>query len=198
MIIKGLIDQIYRIMHRDRLHLENVPSPDKVNFTFASESGNNAEENLDKDLPFINTQVTPITKSQVSFKNPKSESPLVLNSQKELDNVRANILALKSFFMEEMYDLRQDISFARSQLEQERLHHSRNDCVKKEENNNEELKDKSHSCQIENQLLREEIKNKQKTIEMILNQNNELLKYDHYFDQNRMVKNIFIIDEEGF
>ena len=30
MIIKGLIDQIYRIMHRDRLHLENVPSPDKV------------------------------------------------------------------------------------------------------------------------------------------------------------------------
>ena len=147
-------------MHRDRLHLENVPSPDKVDFTFPSENGNNTEENLDKDLPFINTQVTPLTKSQVSFKNPKSESPLVLNSQKELDNVRANILALKSFFMEEMYDLRQDISFARSQLEQERLHHSRNDCVKKEENNNEELKDKSHSCQIENQLLREEIKNK--------------------------------------
>ena len=25
MIIKGLIDQSYRILHRDRLHLENVP-----------------------------------------------------------------------------------------------------------------------------------------------------------------------------
>ena len=27
MIIKGLIDQSYKILHRDRLHLENVPSP---------------------------------------------------------------------------------------------------------------------------------------------------------------------------
>ena len=98
---------------------------------------------------------------------------MVLNNQKELDNVRAKILALKSFFMEEIYDLRQEISSVRSQLEQERLHHSRNnDCVEKEKNNNQELKDKLHSCQIENQLLREEIKNKQKTIETILKQNN--------------------------
>ena len=95
--------------------------------------------------------------------------PLVLNNQKELDNVRAKILALKSFFMEEIYDLRQEISSVRSQLEQERLHHSKNnDCMEKEENNNQKLKEK----QIENQLLREEINNKQKTIETILKQNN--------------------------
>ena len=100
-------------------------------------------------------------------------------------------LALKSFFIEEIYDLRQEISSVRSQLEQERLHHSRNnDCVEKEKNNNQELKDKLHSCQIENQLLREEIKNKQKAIEIILKQNNEPLKFNHYhyFDQNRMEK----------
>ena len=128
-------------------------------------------------------------KSQVSFNNSKSESPLILNNQKELDNVRAKILALKSFFMNEIYDLRQEISSVRSQLEQERLHHSRNnDCVEEEENINQEFKDKLHSCQIENQLLREEIKRKQKTIETILNQNNELLKFNHYFDQNRMEK----------
>ena len=161
MIIKGLIDQNYRILHRNRLHLGNVPLPDKVNLTLPSENGNNTEENLHKDLHFINTQETlKLTKSQVSFNNPKSESPLVLNNQKELDNVRAKILALKSFFMEEIYDLRQEISSVRSQLEQERLHHSRNnDCVEKEESNDQELKDKLHSCQIENQLLREEIKN---------------------------------------
>ena len=95
--------------------------------------------------------------------------PLVLNNQKELDNVRAKILALKSFLIEEIYDLRQEISSVRSQLEQERLHHSKNnDCMEKEENNNQKLKDK----QIENQLLREEINNKQKTIETILKQNN--------------------------
>ena len=94
----------------DRLHLENVPSPDKVNFTFLSENGNNTEENLEKDLPFINAQENPkLTKSQVSFNNPKSDSPLVLNNQKELDNVRAKIMALKSFFIDEIYNLRQEI-----------------------------------------------------------------------------------------
>ena len=98
MIIKGLIDQSYKILRRDRLHLENVPSPVKVNFAFPNENGDNTEENLDKDLPFINTQETPLTKSQVYFNNSKSESPLILNNQKELDNVRPKILALKSFF----------------------------------------------------------------------------------------------------
>ena len=115
--------------------------------------------------------------------------PLILNNQKEFDNVRAKILALKSFFINEIYDLRQENSSVRSQLEQERLHHPRNnDCVEEEENINQALKDKLHSCQIENQLLREEIKNKQKTVEIILHQNNELLKFNHYFDQNRMEK----------
>ena len=101
------------------------------NKSSSGENGNNTKENLDKDLPFINTQESPeLTKAQVSFNNPKIESPLVLNNQKELDNVRARILALKSFFMKEIYDLRQEISSVRSQLEQERLHHSRNnDCM---------------------------------------------------------------------
>ena len=72
MITKGLIDQSYKILDRDRLHLENVASLDKVNFIFPSENGNNTEENLDKDLPFINTQETPkLTNSQVSFNNPQ-------------------------------------------------------------------------------------------------------------------------------
>ena len=101
------------------------------------------------------------------------------------------MLTLKSFFMNEIYDLRQGISSVRSQLEQERLHHSRNnDCVEKEENINQKSKNKQNSCQIENQLLREEIKNKQKTMETILYQNNELLKFNHYFDQNRVEKKI--------
>ena len=103
--------------------------------------------------------------------------------------MRANFLALKSFFTNEIYDLRLEISFVRSQLKQERLHHSKNnDCVEKTENINQELKDKLHSCQIENQLLREDVKNKQKTIETILNQNIELLKFNHYFDQNMTKK----------
>ena len=86
MIIKGLIDQSYKILHRKRLHWENV--------------GDNTAENLGKDQPFINSQQTLLKKSQGSFSNPESESPLILNNQKELDNVRAKILTLKSFFMD--------------------------------------------------------------------------------------------------
>ena len=125
-VIKEVIDESYKILHRDRLHLENIPSSDTVNFT---------EENLDKNLSFIKTQETLLTKSQGSFNNTKSESPLILSYQKERDNVRAKILALKSFFMNEIYDLRQEISSIRSQLEQERLHHSGNkDCAEEKEN----------------------------------------------------------------
>ena len=104
--------------------------------------------------------------------------------------MQVKVLALKSLFMNEICDLRQEISPVRSQVEQERLHHSKNkDCAGEEENINEELKAKLHSCHKEIQLLKEEIKSKQKTIETILNQNNELLKFSHYFDQNRMEKN---------
>ena len=116
MIIKGLIDQNYKILDWDRLHLDKVLSPDKVNFTIPNENGDNIEINLPKDLQFINPQETPLTKSQVSLNNSKSETPLILNIQKELDNVRAKMLALKSFFMNEIYDLRQRISSVRSQL----------------------------------------------------------------------------------
>ena len=138
MIIKGLIDQNYKILDRDRLHLDKVPSSDKVNFAVPNENGDNIEINLQEDLQFINPQETPLTKSQVSLNNPKSETHLILNIQKELDNVRAKMLVLKSFFMNEIYDLRQGISLVRSQLEQERLHHLRNnDCVEKEDNINQ-------------------------------------------------------------
>ena len=60
--------------------------------------------------------------------------------------------------------------------------------MEEKENIHEEFKSKLHSCQKENQLLKEEIKNKQKITETILNQNNQLLKFNHYFDQNRMEK----------
>ena len=66
---------------------------------------------------------------------------------------------------------------------------NKNDFREEEEENiNQELKEKLYSCQIEKQLLREKIKIEQKTIEKIHDQNNELLKFNHYFDQNRMEK----------
>ena len=94
--MKGLIDQNYKILDSDRLHLDKALSPEKVNFTVPNENRDNKEINLQEDLQFINPQEIPLTKSQVSLNNPKSEIPLILNIQKELDNVRAKMLALKS------------------------------------------------------------------------------------------------------
>ena len=119
-------------------------------------------------MPFVNTEETSM-KSQVSFNNPKSEMPMLIN-QKELDNMGTKMLPIKSFFMKEIYNLRQEISSVLSQLEQKRLHHSRNnDCVEKEESTNEELKAKLHSCQ------KEEIKKKQQTNKQT-NKTEKLLK----------------------
>ena len=75
MIIKGLIDQNYKILNMDRLNLNNVSSPDTVNFTFLSDNGDNAEGNLDEDLSFINSQETPLTQSHISFNNLRSAMP---------------------------------------------------------------------------------------------------------------------------
>ena len=121
MIMKGLFDQSYKILHKDRYHLENIPSHGKVNFTFPNLNVDNPEENLDKDRSFSSTQETSLTKSQeFSLNDPNSESPLILNNQKKkLDNMRAKNLALKSFFMNEIYDVRLEISTVQSQLEQE-------------------------------------------------------------------------------
>ena len=44
MIIKGLIDQNNKFLDRDSLNLNNVPLPDKVNFTFLSENGDKTAE----------------------------------------------------------------------------------------------------------------------------------------------------------
>ena len=41
--------------------------------------------------------------------------------------MQAKILTLKSFFREEIYDLKQEVSSVQSQLGEERLYHSRND-----------------------------------------------------------------------
>ena len=71
--------------------------------------------------------------------------PLILNNQKELDNVRAKVLTLKYFFLNEIYNLRKEISSVRLQLKQERLCNSRNnDSFGEEKNINQALKDKLH------------------------------------------------------
>ena len=95
-------------------------------------------------------------------------------------------MAIKSFFMNEIYELRQEISSLQLKLQQEKLSQSGNNnvCEKDEKIIIENLKTKLNFYQRENQLLKDETLTKKRTIEMILHQNNELLKLHQYYNKN--------------
>ena len=95
-------------------------------------------------------------------------------------------MAIKSFFMNEIYELRQEISSLQLKLQQEKLNQSGNNnvCEKDEKIIIENLKTKLEFYQRENQLLKDEMMTKQRTIETILHQNNELLKLHQYYNKN--------------
>ena len=101
----------------------------------------------------------------------------------EVDILRVNMMAIKSFFMNEIYDLRLEISSLQLKLQQEKLIQSgyNNICEKNEKIIIEDLKTKLYFYQRENQLY---TMAKQRTIETILYQNNELLKLDQYYNKN--------------
>ena len=110
------------------------------------------------------------------------KSPTVLDA----DNLRANMMEIKSSFMNETNDLRQEISSLQLKLQQEKLNQSRNNnvCGKDEKNIIEDLKTKLDLYQRENQLLKDQAMAKQRTIETILYQNNELLKLNQYYNRD--------------
>ena len=138
-------------------------------------------ENADESLTFVNSQTTPVIKTTSDTYCDMRKSPTSL----EVDILRVNMMAIKSFFMNEIYDLRQEISSLQLKLQQEKLNQSGyNICEKDEKIIIEDLKTKLDFYQRENQLLKDETMAKQRTIKTILYQNNELLKLDHYYNKN--------------
>ena len=96
-------------------------------------------------------------------------------------------MEIKSFFMNEIYELRLEISSLQLKLQQEKLNQSGNNKVCEKEDKNiiiEDLKTKLEFYQRENYLLKDETMTKQRTIETILHHNIELLKLDQYFNKN--------------
>ena len=92
----------------------------------------------------------------------------------------------KSFFMKEIYELRQKISSLQLKIQEEKLNQSENKNVyeKDEKMIIENVKITLDFSQRENQLLKDEMMAKQWTTETILYQNNELLKSDQYCNKN--------------
>ena len=104
----------------------------------------------------------------------------------DVDNLTANMMAIKSFFMNEIYELKQEISTLQLQLQHKKLNQSGNNnvCEKDEKIIIEDLRTKLGFYHRKNQLLKDEKMIKQRTIETILYQNNELLKLDQYYNKN--------------
>ena len=72
-------------------------------------------------------------KSSISFDKKKNLTPLISCNQKEVDKIRANAMALKWFLMNEIFDLRQEITSLQLQLQQEKLNKSKTDSCENEE-----------------------------------------------------------------
>ena len=223
MITKGLIDQNYKILIRENQQINTEPSPDKISFTC---EGSNTDQEVaisNESLPLTVSQDTPVTKtkSNTTCKNIESadESSTISNPQTtpvvkttsdtschlrksptalDVDKLTANMMAIKSFFMNEIYELRQEISSLQLKLQQEKLNQSGNNnvCEKDEKIIIENLKTKLEFYQRENQLLKDETMTKQRTIETILHQNNELLKLHQYYNKNIEQETIVRNDEK--
>ena len=211
MITKGLIVQNCKILIRENQQINTEPSPNKISFTIAGRNTDQENAITNENLPFIVSQDTPVIKSKstTTCKNIENanESLTFVNSQTTpvikatsdtscdmrksptalgVDILRANMMAIKSFFMNEIYDLRQEISSLQLKLQQEKLNQSgyNNICEKDEKIIIEDLKTKLDFYQRENQLLKDETMAKQRAIETILYQNKELLKLDQYYNKN--------------
>ena len=151
----------------------------------------------DVSLTFTGTQDTPVIKSSISCDKKKNRTPLISCNQKEVDDIRANMMALKSFLMNEIFDLRQEIISLQLQLQQEKLNKSKtNSCENEEKIVIENLKSQITSYKAENTFLKEEMKSKQNILDEILHQNSQLLKFDHYFNNTTNKKENIREDKE--
>ena len=205
MINKGLIDQNYKILIRENQQINTEPSPNKISFTdqevaFANKSlplivskdttvtktNSNATckniESTDESLTISNSKTTPVVKTTSDSSCNLRKGPITL----DVDKLKTNMVAIKSFFMNEIYELRQEISSLQLKLQQEKLNQSGNNnvCGKVEKIIIENLKTKLEFYQRKNQLLKDKTIRKQRTIEKSFHQNNELLKLHQYYNKN--------------
>ena len=130
MITKGLIVQNCKILIRENQQINTEPSPNKISFTIAGRNTDQENAITNENLPFIVSQDTPVIKSKstTTCKNIENanESLTFVNSQTTpvikttsdtscdmrksptalgVDILRANMMAIKSFFMNEIYEI---------------------------------------------------------------------------------------------
>ena len=69
-------------------------------------------------------------KSSISCDKENNLTPLISCNQEEVDDIRGNMMALKSFLLNEIFNLRQEIASLQLQLQQEKLSKLKTNLVK--------------------------------------------------------------------
>ena len=132
MIFKGLIDQNYRVLNKEISQTNIDPFPDKVSFTIDGSTKDKTKIDFYETCSLIGTQDTPVEKTKLDLDNhneinspttnaspdtprikssiscdkKKKLTPLISCNQKEVDEIRANVMALKSFLMNQIFDFK--------------------------------------------------------------------------------------------
>ena len=98
-------------------------------------------------------------------------------------------MALKSFLMNEIFDLRQEITSLKLQLQQEKLSESKtNPCENEEKIVIENLKSQITSYKTENKFLKEEMKSKQNILDEITSSKQPAFKILSLFQRHNKQK----------
>ena len=168
MVTKNIIDKYFRILN-ESCNLYTLPQiSDDVTETLYLEKGS---KTLQKSVheSIDNLETTPLTSLQ--------DTPNLLNSIAKFNAIKANLMAIKSYFKEEVYDLRNEISSLKSMLNNLISNRTRTDNqITTDTLNNNILETKIVFLEKENSLLRSEIKNKQDTIQNLLKNNTTLVE----------------------
>ena len=168
MVTKTIIDKDFRILGESCNSFTLPQISDDDIETLCLEKGSealhkSAHESID------NLETTPLTSLQ--------DTPNLPNSIAKFNAIEANSMAMKSYFKEEVYDLRNEISSLKSMLNNLISNRTETDNqITTDTLNNNILETKIVFLEKENSLLRPEIKNKQDTIQNLLKNNTTLVE----------------------
>ena len=168
MVTKKIIDKDFRILNESRNSFTLPQISDDVVETPYLEKGSeslqkSAHESID------NLETTPLASLQGTLNLP--------NSIAKFNAIESNLMAIKSYFMDEFYELRNEVSSLKSMLNNLVSNRTQTDNqIITDTLNNNILETNIVFLEKENSLLRSEIQNKQGTIQNLLKNTTTLVE----------------------
>ena len=168
MVTKKIIDKDFRILNEP---CNSFTSPQISDDDVETLHLEKASETLQKSAP---ESIDSLETTPLAF---LENTPNLPNSIAKFNAIEANLMSIKSYFMDEVYELRNEVSSLKSMLNNlisngtETDNHIFTDTL-----NNNILETKTVFLEKENSLLRSKIQNKEDTIQNLLKNNTTLVE----------------------